>query len=164
MNKEEDKAAYERDVFTQFAAVAGLPLIPGSIESRRPPEPDILCELAGSGRVAFELVDLVDEGLARTVAEAVRRPDGGAGVWFGDPTLDTVRWKLTRKEYVTQHPTELLAYGGDTLPPYDVWRPKYEQLLEDVFDRAHSKFRRLWVVNLGRLAADQPIWLVHPPM
>lgn len=163
MNREEAKAAHEREVFTRFAAVARLPLVPGSVESRPPPEPDISCELAGSGRVAFELVDLVDEDLARAVAEAARRPEESSGVWYGDQTLDTVRWKLTRTQYATQHPMELLAYGGDTLLPYDVWRPKFEQRLKDVFDRANSKFRRLWVVNLGPLAADQPIWLVHPP-
>ncbi len=147
-----------------FAKVAGLALVSGSVESRHPPEPDILCELAGAGRVAFELVNLVDEGLARTIAEAARRPEQNSGVWVGDPTLDTIRWKLTAKRYETRYPMELLAYGGDTLLPYDVWRPTFEQRLTDMFDRAHSAFRRLWVVNRGRLAASRPIWLVYPPL
>jgi hypothetical protein len=48
---------------------------------------------------------------------------------------------------------ELLAYGDDTLLPYDVWAPTYEQRLIDlvdvstsaaVGDRSRRTFQRLW--------------------
>src|SRR3989442_12299799 len=97
--------------------VAGLQVVPGSVESRPSPEPDILCELADRGRITFELVNLADEDLTRTIAQTIR---GEAhGVWFGDPTLDLIREKVLRKTYETVHAMELLAYGDATLLPYD---------------------------------------------
>jgi len=155
------QAALEREIFRRFASVAGLPVLAGSVQSRCPPEPDILCEVDSAGLVAFELVDLVDQGLAHATAQANANPDSPRGVWFGDPTLERVRAKLA-KTYLTGHPMELLAHGDDTLLPRDVWVPKFERRLRDIFDHAGSPFRRLWVANLGRLAATDPVWLVHP--
>jgi hypothetical protein len=63
MDREEMKAARELDVFlgfAEFAAHEGLDVTPGSAMNRRPPEPDILCQVAGEGLVAFELVEIVD--------------------------------------------------------------------------------------------------------
>ena len=65
--------------------LTGLQVVLGSMESRPSPEPDILCELADRGRIAFELVNLADEDLMRTIAHAIRGETGG--VWFGDPRL-----------------------------------------------------------------------------
>jgi hypothetical protein len=111
----------------------------------------------------------VDEDLARTIARSIRGQTEGA--WFGDPTLDLVEEKLLRKNYETQHPMELLAYGDDTLLPYDVWAPTSEQRLKKLFDDAgvakggaRRSFQRLWVVNLGRLSESRPVWLVWPPI
>lgn len=49
----------ELPIFNLFAAARGLRV--ESVEKRRPPEPDILCNVAGEGPVAFELVELVDQ-------------------------------------------------------------------------------------------------------
>jgi hypothetical protein len=160
-DREADKAARERDIFLEFVAVAGLPVVPGSIESRRPPEPDIVCELVGGGRVAFEVVELIDQDLAGTIARAVKRPDESRGVCFGDPTLDAIRGKLRRK-YETLHPMELLAVGDDLMLPEDVWRPKYEQRLKDLLDG--SSFQRLWVAKLSPRVANRAVLLVRPPL
>jgi hypothetical protein len=156
MDQEAEKAGSERDIFMEFVAVAALPVVLGSVESRRPPEPDILCELANEGRVAFELVQLVDQDLARTLARGE-----SSGLWIGDPTLDMVRTKLIRKSYETQYPMELLAFGDDLLLPRDVWLPTFEQRLKNLLDE--SRFRRVWVVNLSRRVASRAVWLVHPP-
>jgi hypothetical protein len=165
------KADLERRVFTEFAKVAGLQVVSGSVESRPSPERDILCELADRGRVAFELVNLVDDGLMRSVARAARGEI--EAVSFGDPTLDLIREKVLGKTYETPHAMELLAYGDDTLLPYDVWAPTYEQRLIDlvdvstsaaVGDRSRRTFQRLWVANLGRTLRARPVWLVHPPL
>ncbi len=165
MAKQEDqKAEWERQVFSKFAVAARLPLVADSVRSRQPPEPDILCALEDRGQVAFELVNLVDEDLMRMVARSLRGVT--AATSFGDPTMDLVTEKLVRKNYVTPHPMELLAYGDDTLLPYDVWAPSFEQRLRDLFDRARKQstpsFQRLWVVNLGRRFKARPVWLVHP--
>jgi hypothetical protein len=56
MTSDSRKAAFERSIFLEFAAAAGLPVVPGSVRSRPTPEPDVLCEVADRGPVAFELV------------------------------------------------------------------------------------------------------------
>jgi len=55
----------ERIIFQLFAAAAHLPVISGSIRSKPPPVPDILCEIQGRGTVAFELVEIVTPALVR---------------------------------------------------------------------------------------------------
>lgn len=158
--KEEAKARCERDVFAEFVDVARLPVVPGSVQNRPTPEPDILCELAGGEKVAFELVQLVDPDLAASLARDIAAGTSTA-VWYADPTLDRVREKTRKKRYVTAHPMELLVYGDDLMLPYDVWLPKFEKDLKDLLDG--SAFRRLWVVNLTPRESSRRVWLVHPP-
>lgn len=55
-----DNSAEEMFVFREFANACPLPLRMDSAESRKPPEPDILCELATGDNVAFELVEADD--------------------------------------------------------------------------------------------------------
>ena len=54
MNRAAEKAERERCVFQKFIKMSKLPIVPESVESRPPPEPDILCLDAGEGRIAFE--------------------------------------------------------------------------------------------------------------
>ncbi len=72
--------------------------------------------------------------------------------------------KLRGKEYETPHPMELLAWGDDTLFPREIWAPMFVAKLRVLFDATPSRFRRLWVANLGREAANDPVWLVHPAL
>lgn len=73
------KARRERALFRQFCAIAGLRLEGHSVESRNPPEPDILSQVVGYGTIAFELVEVLDRDLAMThgvrnrVVEELRR-------------------------------------------------------------------------------------------
>jgi hypothetical protein len=160
MTSEEAKAKMEREVFLEFIQMVGLPAVPGSVESRKPREPDILCHLLGGEQVAFELLEIVDQDVARMVSEAVRGREV-SGVWHGDPTLDKVREKLIEKRYETPHPKELLAYRNVMLTPPDVWMPMFEVRLKELLDR--STFRRIWVVNLTPRGDERGVWLVHPP-
>jgi hypothetical protein len=68
----EDKAARERRVFQTFAACLfrdfGLAVVRGTIASRDPPEPDILCDVSGHGLMAFELGEIVDEDAMKTTS------------------------------------------------------------------------------------------------
>src|SRR5437870_3901740 len=74
MNAEEQKAARERAIFEAFLACEGAPKTEsGSVESRRPPEPDILCNLAdGGGSVSFELVEIVESEWAQLISNQIR--------------------------------------------------------------------------------------------
>jgi len=55
----------ERIIFQLFAEAAHLPILPGSIRSKPPPAPDIVCEIHGRGTIAFELVEIVTPALVR---------------------------------------------------------------------------------------------------
>jgi hypothetical protein len=59
------QAQEEESVFRMFAQVCPLQIRRKTIQNRPPPEADFLCEVVPEGRVAFELVELLDEGIAR---------------------------------------------------------------------------------------------------
>jgi len=69
------KADRERSIFRRFVQSAGLPVPLASIESRTPPEADILCEITGHGTIAFELVTIDGRNYCkgRSVYEATAR-------------------------------------------------------------------------------------------
>ncbi len=158
--RNEDKEARERAIFTECAGIAGLRVREGSVASRPPPEPDILCELVGEGLVAFELVEIVDPDLAESVSVAVRRNQDARGVWVGDPTLERISEKIQGRSYSTPYPMELLAWAGRLTTPPSVWHPTYEQ---DLRALQLGSFRRLWVVNFGMRPDERGVWFVNPP-
>ena len=57
------KAKGEKEAFINFALNSGLLIKTSSIECMDPPQPDILCEIEGRGKVAFELFEIIDNGL-----------------------------------------------------------------------------------------------------
>ncbi len=59
----------ELRVFRGFVDLCPLPIVKESIVKRKPPEPDILCDISSQGQRAFELLELVDRGVAREVGE-----------------------------------------------------------------------------------------------
>ena len=61
------QAETERALFRLFADAIDLPIEPGSIESREPPQPDIRCTLGEAGPACFELVEIIDSDLAKAV-------------------------------------------------------------------------------------------------
>jgi hypothetical protein len=163
-DREEMKAARELDVFlgfAEFAARDGLYVRPGSAVNRRPPEPDILCEVEGEGLVAFELVEIVDSTLAENISVAVRKGVPGAGAWVGDTTQERLRKKLDAT-YETAYPIELVMWANPFITPPDVWRPTFEPSLKAL--RGRSQFRRIWVVNLGGPTNERGVWFVDPPL
>jgi hypothetical protein len=62
----------ELAIFRRFLEATQLPVLTSSLQKRQPPEPDILCEIIDSGFVAFELVEVVDEGFASMVNGQIR--------------------------------------------------------------------------------------------
>ena len=63
----------ELAIFRNFAEVCPLDIIRESISKRNPPEPDVLCKFAeGEEEVAFELVEIIDEGWARLTSGQFR--------------------------------------------------------------------------------------------
>jgi hypothetical protein len=68
MRTEIDKAQIELVVFARFVRLSGLPVQENSIQKRRPPEPDILCELQSQGQIAFELAEACVPEFAQAIA------------------------------------------------------------------------------------------------
>ena len=62
------QAAKEREVFLSFAGVAPLDIDVASIQSRSPPDPDILCRTHGKNELRFELTELIDRAHMERVA------------------------------------------------------------------------------------------------
>jgi hypothetical protein len=60
----------EIDAFRDFLEHSNLAVVPGSIEKRNPPEPDILCRLTDNCQLAFELVEICHPGNAAFVGSA----------------------------------------------------------------------------------------------
>jgi hypothetical protein len=63
------QAQKELAVFNSFLKEAPLLVDRGSIESRKPPEPDIVCNVIGVGRIGFELTEIVDESFMIRIAK-----------------------------------------------------------------------------------------------
>ena len=61
----------ELTIFEAFAKICDLPIELNSIEKKRPPNPDIQCDVAGKGSLAFELVEIVDRNFANMVGKQV---------------------------------------------------------------------------------------------
>jgi hypothetical protein len=54
------KREHELRTFQQFCDAAALRIVPDTVRQPDPPAPDLIAELEGNGRVAFELVRLND--------------------------------------------------------------------------------------------------------
>lgn len=133
------KEGKERSVFHHFVVSSQLPIEIDSIESRRPPEPDILCVHQNEGKIAFELAELCSEELAQLPSKT--RPSGVSFTWASDPTEKILDRKL-RKNYKSDFPIELLLYtDGRIVTPDDV----ILSIIGDVQVPSHCSFRRIWV-------------------
>jgi len=71
LSNDQKKEVKELRTFIGFCRAADLDVDPSTIENRKPPEPDIYCELSGHGQF-YELGELTDERIPRNAAEAQR--------------------------------------------------------------------------------------------
>jgi len=136
---EAEKAARERAVFQNFIKICRLPIAPESVESCKPPKPDILCVHDNDGPVAFELVEICDQSLAYGIATTEKNKNRflrGGGPW-----RDALRKKF-KTRYSTEYPIELLCYtDARTLIPDDRILAEICPLLE----MNNGQFRRVWL-------------------
>ena len=61
----------ELKIFRRFAKHYPYKIRIDSIKKRKPPEPDILCELINCMKIAFELVQCLDEKIVKTIEDAI---------------------------------------------------------------------------------------------
>ena len=131
------KSEREIAIFKKFLESRGLGAQAESVESRPCPEPDILFE-----GVAFELVEICAEDLAKAAAEAAKSGEPEFTL-SGDPTQAILRKKSNRR-YVTPHPVELLLYtDGRVISPDDMILRKSKRLTR----RLKKRFKRVWLLG-----------------
>ena len=138
-----DKSQREVEMFYEFIVRSGRSIDPSSVEKRHPPEPDILCRLNKSEFVAFELAEICDESLARTINELSKKDEPESEyIRTGSPVLQILNKKRDKK-YDTHHPIELLVYvDGRVIDPPDQIISKINQ----VFSRP-GNYRRVWFMG-----------------
>jgi hypothetical protein len=138
MRSEQSKGTDEIDVFLRFIRAANLPVVPGSVEKRPPPEPDLRCIHSVDGKVAFELVELCDPNMARAISSLSE-----GYIRTSDPSPRIVSKKLRRK-YKTDLPIELLCYtNGRIVTPDNVIIPTVQPYLQSW----RHTFRRAWLMG-----------------
>jgi hypothetical protein len=149
MRSEQAKGAHEVEVFRRFIVAANLPIDAGSVEKRNPPEPDIRCNDAVGGHLAFELVELCDPTLAKAIATL-----SSEYIRTSDPSARIVSKKL-RRNYETTLPIELLCYtDGRIITPDDVIIPTVTPYLASW----RHIFRRAWL--FGHKGKVHELWAV----
>ena len=109
------------------------------------PEPDILCVIEQDEIVAFELVELCIEEIAKTTSDMIKSRLGGSScMWVGDPTKNIVRNKL-EKSYLSNYPIELVCYTNGRTGSTD---SSIIQDIREVTDsRGLGQFRRIWLLG-----------------
>jgi hypothetical protein len=140
------KADEERQVFEEFATVAGLAIDPGSIRSEAPPLPDISCRIGGDTRY-FELTRAANQGIADEVGHLLvkGRKTGKGGV--GRPQVyndaKTLRAAVERKA-AAKHKThgarlDLIVYYDGAFHPV----PSFDWV-ESTFRSLQAEYRHRW--------------------
>jgi hypothetical protein len=93
----------EKFVFRMFAEVCPLQIRRKTIQNRPPPEADFLCQVVPEGRVAFELVEVVDKGIARQSSDtgALHRVFNEACQELGRNTIGNLENAIVHVTYVS---------------------------------------------------------------
>ena len=144
------KQQTEQAAFAAFVRRLGASDQWTSVESRREPEPDLLCTALGGEKVAFELVSLTDPKIAQVQAAG---PKARTEAFFtDDPSTRIVRAKLGKAYRTDAARIELLIYAdGQIITPDDVIIPTILPLLSE---RRHP-FEVVWFMGQN---VTQRLW------
>jgi hypothetical protein len=143
VKKKRERLVFKTFIETKtFIEKSGSQIISETVESPEPPEPDIVCFCQKKeGKVAFELVELCAEDIARAISAISK--GGLIYIRTEDPSRDVLRAKL-KERYQTKSPVELLCYkAGRTVSPDTV-------ILEEIrpiIDMDNGQFERIWLLG-----------------
>lgn len=158
MNNAQRQARKDLMVFREFAMVCQLPLLGDSAQERPVPEPDILCELSNSDKLAFELGQAEDvttytNAKGQVYEQSVQYKESRPGNHFsvvGLSIVDRVKKKLA-KSYVTDHPIHLLVWSdAASTTELSIWQEhdemsSEENKLKTLLAKGMGPFDRIWV-------------------
>ena len=137
------KQLQEQEAFGRFAKSLGTLAPWHKVESRPEPEPDLVCEDESGCRVAFELVSLVDEGLAKVIAAGSKARQDAFST--SDPSATIIRNKLNKKYITNAKSIELLIYtDGRIVTPDDAIIATILPWFDAV---AQNPFKRVWFMG-----------------
>ena len=149
--KDQQKAEAERELFRKFAEAMSWPSRLDKIQNSEPPQPDILF-LGLDSPVAFELAEICASDVAEQRAKLLKT--GGVSViWTFDPTEEILLSKLG-KNYVTEHPIELLCYmNGRVVSPDSQVEA---QIAATLSASNKNDFRRIWYFGEHKIFEFSP--------
>jgi hypothetical protein len=145
------KGTDEKRLFQLFLIERNLSFAPEQIESRQPPEPDIVY-FGDNETVAFELVENCGAEVAHNIALLAK--GGGSGIInTSDPTVSVIRSKLA-KSYQSEYPVELLCYAnGRIATPNDM---AIKRMSREIKSAKLNPFRRVWY--FGKQSKIYTVW------
>jgi hypothetical protein len=111
LSNDQKKEVKELRTFIGFCRAAGSDVDPRTIENRKPPEPDIYCELSGHGQF-YELGELTDERIPRNAAEAQRASSNIHGGSYSslEPLRRMVFQKCAKQPRLNGIPAEIVLH------------------------------------------------------
>ena len=132
-NKDKQKEVRERDNFLRFLRAAGWSVVEEEIESRKPPEPDILYRCNGK-IAAFEMLSV-------TQSEFMQPLENAQVIYPGPTTLkDNLRKKLGTN-YNSQYPVELIIYCHISMATND---SNLMDMQDVLWNADQIPFQRIW--------------------
>lgn len=150
INKDDQQARDEEAIFRKFIERCAYPIQDGSIEKRQAPEPDILCKLLDGALAYFELVELVDNSIAKSIY-------GGSlqgGFFSDDLCLERIAKKFGKKY---PNGCDLLAYFDlQPIVAEKSWLPGVESFIRENIKQ--SSFKRVWIYSIPQ----KKVMFVYP--
>lgn len=147
--REQEKAAREKTIFERFAKAAGLRVENGSVQSDRPPQPDISCRIDDATH-HFELGEVTDQGLAARLAQALRDMKITGGFFSQDrPLVDLLKQKANKNYENLDGALELVLYYDKQYPPPDggLKQSTLEELEICVASMLTGQWSRIWIFD-----------------
>jgi hypothetical protein len=143
------KDEWERKIFLDFAAAAGLDLDSGSVTSGVPPQPDVRFTVGGVERWA-ELVEITDQDLARNHMTSLKTMTIKGG-WFSQrvPLARSIQNKSAKTYQTNGSRLDLLAYYDKQFPAVSVEPDLIPQMMGDAAAEmvASGIWTQVWVFD-----------------
>lgn len=147
--REQEKAAREKTIFERFTKAAGLRVENGSVQSDRPPKPDISCRIAQATH-HFELGEVTDQGLAARLAQALRDMKITGGFFSQDkPLVDLLKQKANKNYENLDGALELVLYYDKQYPPPNggLKQSTLDELEVCVSSMLTGPWSRIWIFD-----------------
>lgn len=142
----------ELEVFRAFAMAAGIGVDEGSARNAKPPEPDIVCSIAGAPHY-FELGEIADTSVAYSLAKALEKDEPTGGPFSQmEPFRDILTSKAGKTYVANGNPIDLLLHYQKQTPPwkeyFDAMVDTYAREINAVLSANGGPFKRLWVFSV----------------